>query len=168
MSVDLIWSEEILSSFVSCILAFLLFFVQVTPAAKGFSHAPIDAAFLQPIYATKPTTAATTRTRSGVLVQTGSSNVTEQEAVSLNHCSAMDSTTVGICRTRQDAATRPALRDSSSASLLDGAYLRSTRVTDFGPVRMDLMRALALAPTVSLLQLAVEEFEKNASKLCTR
>ena len=161
--------------------------LQVLPAAKGFSRAPADAAFLQPISATEATTAWTTRTRPGVLARRESSNVTTPDAASRADGAAIWSTTAGTTRTRPDvlakqdgsdattrdtasmdqgaaietttaeifqtkpdAISRHAMKDSSSAPLKGGAYLRSTRAMPRVTVRMDRMKALALAPTVTM------------------
>ena len=120
------------------------------PAAKDFSHATTDVAFQKITFATKATIVATTRTRPGVLAKRDSSSVTTRDAASLDHGAAIETTTAEIIRTKLDAVTRLALRDTSSAPLLGGAYLPITHATAIVTVRMDLMRPLALAPTVSM------------------
>jgi hypothetical protein len=145
------------------------------PAAKDFSHATTDAAFQKITFATKATIVATTRTRPDVPAKRDSSNVTTRDAASTDHGAATETTTAEIIRTKQDAVTRLALRDSSSAPLLGDAYLTRTRATATVIVRMDLMRQLALAPTalpagrkdILRVQISAAVYETNGSAMDT-
>jgi hypothetical protein len=148
----------------------------VIHAVKDFSHATTDVAFQKVTFATKATIVATTRTRLDVLAKRDSLNVTIRDAASTGHGAAIDTTTAEIIRTKQGAATRLALRDSSSAPLLGDAYLPRTRATAIVTVRMDLMRPLALAPTalpagrkdILRVQIKPAVYQTNGSAMDTR